>query len=110
MHNGEYTVVRSGSNLRGVRHVDCYGVSAHRVDWQFFRSSWSGYRAYTNYAYGGWVSTVTSATTTYAYCGSGGTYDYKLRYWSDVQVGGQTLQGPYAENNKVRSTCGTGVS
>lgn len=110
MFQGQYTTVRDGSYLRGVAHVDCTGASSHRVNWQFMRSSWSGYRAYTNFAYGGWVSDVHNASTKYAYCGSGGTYDYKLRYWSDVNVGGTVYYGPYAENNTVRSTCGTGVS
>ena len=110
MHHGEYTTVRAGNDLRGVAHVDCWGVESHRVNWQFMRSSWSGYRAYTDFAYGGFVSDVTNASTKYAYCWGGGTYNYKLRYWSDVNYGGQLRRRPYAENNTARERCGTGVS
>ena len=110
MHTWEYSTVRDGSYLRGVAHVDCWGVSSHRVNWQFLRSSWSGYRAYTNFEYGGWVSDVTNASTKWAYCWGGGTYDYKLRYWSDVYVNGSIHYGPAADNNTARSACGTGVS
>ena len=110
MHHNEYQTVKSGSNLQGVAHVDCTGVSRHRVDWLFQRSSWSGYRSYTNEVVGGWVSTVTNASTKYAYCGTGGTYDYKLRYQSVVDVDGSVQNGPWADNLKTRQTCGTGVS
>ena len=73
-----YATTKSGSYLRTAYEVKCYNVARHRVDWKFQRSSWSGYRSYTNWVTGGWISSVTNAQTISAYCGSGGTY---LQRW-----------------------------
>ena len=107
MHHNEIRVVREVGWLRGVRWVTCYGVSSHAIDWKFYRSSWSGYRSYGPFNTGGFRTLANQAYFTYVDCGSGGTYNYKLRYWSRVRVGGEEYRGPYAENKKVRTNCGT---
>lgn len=107
MHHNEIRVVREVGWLRGVRWVTCSGVSSHAIDWKFYRSSWSGYRSYVPFNTGGFRTLANQAYFAYIDCGSGGTYDYKLRYWSRVRVGGEEYQGPYAENKKVRTNCGT---
>ena len=105
------TDLTGGNNLRTYYEVDCYGVSYHRVDWQFQRSSWSGYRSYTNWARGGNVSGVTNASYINAYCsGGGGTYDYRGNIKSVVTVGTSTYTSPSSATAKGRYTCGTGVS
>ena len=86
------------------------GITSQRIRWQFMRSSWSGFRNYTDLTTGGWVSSLSISGNLYAYCYGGGTYDYKLRYYSDVIYNGQVLNGPYAENTITRTACGTGVS
>lgn len=100
-----------GNNLRTYYNVNCYGVDYHRVDWQFQRSSWSGYRSYTNWVRGGNVSSVNNSTYIYAYCsGGGGTYDYRGNIKSVVTAGGGTYTSPSQATAKGRFTCGTGVS
>lgn len=109
-HDREFQTVRDGSYLRGPYYVTCSGITSQRIRWQFMRSSWSGFRNYTDLVTGGWVSSLTISGNLSAYCFGGGTYDYKLRYYSDVIYNGQTLNGPYAENTITRTACGTGVS
>jgi hypothetical protein len=105
------TDLTGGNNLRTYYEVDCYNVSYHRVDWQFQRSSWSGYRSYTNWTTGGNVSGITNATYINAYCsGGGGTYDYRGNIKSVVTVGGSSYTSPSQATAKGRYTCGTGVS
>lgn len=105
------TDLTGGNNLRTYYSVDCYGVSYHRVDWQFQRSSWSGYRSYTNWTRGGNVSGTNNASYINAYCsGGGGTYDYRGNIKSVVTVGTSTYTSPSQATAKGRYTCGTGVS
>lgn len=106
-----YATTKSGSYLRTAYEVKCYNVARHRVDWKFQRSSWSGYRSYTNWVTGGWISSVTNAQTISAYCGSGGTYDYRGEFKSVAQPTiGDTRTSPSYYTTKGRYTCGTGVS
>ena len=111
VNSGWSTDVYQGNNLRTYYSVDCVGVDYHRVDWQFQRSSWSGYRSYTNWQQGGNVSAVNNSSYIYAYCSGGGrTYDYRGAVQSSPVVGGQRSFGPIYVTYKVRTTCGTGVS
>lgn len=107
MHHNEIVAVREVAWLRGVRWVTCYGVSSHAIDWKWYRSSWSGYRSYGPFNTGGFRTLADQSYFAYVDCGTGGTYNYKLRYWSRVRVNGQELQGPFAENRYVRTNCGT---
>lgn len=100
-----------GSYIRTKYSVFCYDVARHRVDWQFQRSSWSGYRDYTDWVTGGWVSGVANGQNIEAYCGGGGTYDYRGRFISVVQPTlGDTRTSPAYVTGIGRFPCGTGVS
>lgn len=106
-----YSTTLSSSYLRTAYEVKCYNVARHRVDWNFQRSSWSGYRNYTNWVTGGWISSVTNAQTISARCGSGGTYDYRGQFKSVSEPTiGDTRTSPSYYTTKGRYTCGTGVS
>jgi hypothetical protein len=114
VNEGEFTTVRESSGfLRSAYQVDCTGVSSHRVDWQFLRSSWRGFLGYSEKNIGGWVSSVTNAQTVYAACprGTSGSYNYKLRSWSVVNVGGQvSTSPPFDSRQSNQHPCGTGIS
>jgi hypothetical protein len=110
VHDLEYDTVHEGDQLRSAYQVDCRGVERHRVDYQFQRSSWSTWRKYTELRVGGWVSDVTNAQTVHAYCGSGGTYDYRVSYKSVVVYQGKQYgPSPAALTKKTRTDCGTVV-
>jgi hypothetical protein len=110
VHDLEYDTVREDDQLRSAYQVDCRGVEHHRVDYQFQRSSWSTWRKYTELRVGGWVSDVTNAQTVHAFCGSGGTYDYRVSYKSVVVYQGKQYgPSPAALTKKTRADCGTGV-
>lgn len=99
-------------DLRTAYDVDCYNVDRHRVDWKFQRSSWSGYRDYTNWVIGGWLSDGNSnAQTIRTPCWGGGTYDYRGLIRSVVEPTiGDTRTSLSASTLKTREPCGTGVS
>ncbi len=106
-----FPTVKDGSYLRTAYDVRCYNVARHRVNWKFQRSSWSGYRNYTNGITGGWVEGIYNSQTIWAYCGSGGTYDYRGAVVSQAQPTiGDTRTSPTYFTTKGRHTCGTGVS
>lgn len=105
-----FATTLSSPYLQTAYQVNCYNVNRHRVDWQFQRSSWSGYRSYTNWTTGGWVSSTLNAQTIYAFCGSGGTYDYRGNVKSVVDVGGSIYTSPSQATATGRYACGTGVS
>lgn len=110
VHDLEYDTVREDGQLRSAYQVDCRGVDSHRVDYQFQRSSWRGWKKYTEQRIGGWVSDVTNAQTVFAFCGDGGTYDYRVAYKSAVMFQGhQRGPSPAALTKKTRTNCGTGV-
>jgi hypothetical protein len=107
------TVLESSTlDLRTAYDVDCYNVARHRVDWKFQRSSWSGYRDYTNWVIGGWLSAGNrNAQTIRTRCWGGGTYDYRGLIRSVVEPTiGDTRTSPSAATLKTREPCGTGVS
>jgi hypothetical protein len=100
----------SGGYLRATSAYFCTGMSPPWwSQWRFERSSWSGYRPYSQ-----WGSTPvqysnggSGSGTIQSRCGSGGTYDYHLR--------GQAINYPgVVVANKAgaarRFTCGTGIS
>lgn len=99
-------------DLRTAYDVDCYNVDRHRVDWKFQRSSWSGYRDYTNWVIGGWLSDGNrNAQVIRTRCWGGGTYDYRGLIRSVVEPTiGDTRTSPSASTLKTREPCGTGVS
>ncbi len=74
------------------------------------RSSWSGWRLFTDHRNTSWTSAQTQGTNIYAQCiSSGGTYDYRARVGIQV-AGAGSISTPVAVGPKGRFTCGTGVS
>ena len=109
--NNVFGTSLSSGYLRSAYEVRCHNVARHRADWKFQRSSWSGYRNYTNTTTGGWVSQQLNAQTIPARCGRGGTYDYRASFVSIVQPTlSSTEKSPTYFTTKGRYTCGTGVS
>lgn len=102
--------VRSSVYLKASYSVFCSSIPA---PWwsqsRYERSSWSGYRPYSNWKSGPvhLGNSGSEGITNNSTCGSGGTYDYHL----SVEV----IQYPGVPNNSKdgparRFTCGTGIS
>lgn len=105
-----WPIERLGSYLHAEYEIDCHNVIAHRDGRQIERDSWSGWRPYTNFAWRAWRYTVNIQSSFYALCDGGGTYNYRLRVVSQVQLSYGTVQSPSWYNGSSRHSCGTGVS
>ena len=80
-----------------------------RMEWWFDRSSWSGWRDYSEHVFTSWTSDQGQGTPIGVPCGPGGTYNYRARVEVQVRDTGSFVlgTGDADGNGSGRYHCGT---
>lgn len=100
----------SSGNLTASTSQHCTGVSWHSTAAQFMHSTWYGWSSYSGWGDSRRADSEEHLPVNWSInCGSGGSYEYRLRAHWVVRSGGDLIEGPNRSGDPTAQhhTCGT---